>query len=79
MSGIEGNGVVMFSGVFSSLSFTNTREPFYAFTIGSADTPDVPLSVPGTLALFLASLVGLHVAPRRIMRAVLPARHRLIG
>lgn len=34
VSGQEGSGVVQFSGTFSSLSWTDTAENFYAFTVG---------------------------------------------
>lgn len=37
ISGLEGNGVVQFTGTFTSLSFTSTFENFYAFTVGLQD------------------------------------------
>jgi len=55
VSGNEGNGVVLFSGVFSSISWTSTNENWYGFTVGSAQT--VP--VPAALGLFGSGLLGL--------------------
>jgi len=58
VSGAEGNGVVQFTGTFSSISWTNTFENFYAFTVGTAGTPGgVP--EPSTALLLGSGLSGL--------------------
>jgi hypothetical protein len=67
VSGIEGNGVVQFTGTFSSLSWTNTPENFYAFTVG-VNGPSGPNNVvpePSTIALFGLGLASLGLTLRR--------------
>lgn len=66
VSGHEGNGVVQYTGTFTSISWTNTFENFYAFTVG-LNGPSEPSSVPepGTLALLALGLAGLDLASRR--------------
>jgi hypothetical protein len=57
VSGREGNGVVQFTGTLSSITWTDTFENFYAFTVGMngpVSPPAVP--EPGTWALALAGL-----------------------
>lgn len=56
VSGNEGNGVVQFTGTFSSISWTNSFENFYSFTVGvnGASVPAIP--EPETYALMLAGL-----------------------
>jgi hypothetical protein len=58
VSGNEGNGVVQFTGTFSSISWTNTPENFYAFTAG-INGRSTPVSEPGEVALFGLALVAL--------------------
>jgi hypothetical protein len=42
VSGSEGNGVVEFTGTFTSISFTTTFENFYVFTVGRNDAAQAP-------------------------------------
>ena len=63
VSGNEGNGVVQFTGTFSSISWTNTPENFYAFTVGLAEAA-VP--APATFAVFgMMAVVGGFYGLRR--------------
>jgi PEP-CTERM motif len=63
--GSEGNGVILFNGTFSSLTFTNpTFENYYTFTVGMAgSTTDVP--EPGSVALLLAGIGGVLIIRRK--------------
>jgi len=60
--GTEGNGTVMFSGTYSSLSWTNpTSENWYGFNVGmTAAVPE-----PETYALLLAGLGVIGALSRR--------------
>jgi hypothetical protein len=61
--GTEGNGLVMFTGTYSSITWTNpTRENYYAVTVGSA-VPE-----PSTWAMMLLGFAGLGFAGYRTSR-----------
>jgi hypothetical protein len=64
VTGNEGNGVVQFTGTFSSLSWTNSFEFFYAFTVG-LNGPVGAIPEPETYAMLLAGLGLLGFAARR--------------
>ncbi|MDB5808684.1 MAG: uncharacterized protein JWN94_806 [Betaproteobacteria bacterium] len=63
VSGMEGNGVVQFMGTFSSISWTNTFENFYAFQVGVNAVPE-----PESYAMLLAGLGLLGFTARRRQR-----------
>lgn len=65
VSGTEGNGVVQFNGNVSGISWTNTPEFFYGFTVGTAGSTTVPIPEPSTYALMLVGLAGLAGMVRR--------------
>jgi hypothetical protein len=67
VSGREGNGVVQFTGTYSSLTWTDTPENFYAFTVGLNGPVEGGGAVPepGTWALALAGLGLVGFASRR--------------
>jgi hypothetical protein len=58
VSGHEGNGVVQFSGTFTSISWTNTPENFYAFTVG-LNGPLGSVPEPAVLTFVGMGLAGL--------------------
>ena len=64
VTGREGNGVVQFTGTFSSISWTDTFENFYAFTVGRNGETSAPVPEPGTLALLALGLASLNLASR---------------
>jgi hypothetical protein len=64
VSGNEGNGAVQFSGTFSSISWTDTPENFYAFTVGingplGRGPGPGPVPEPMSLTLVGSGLAGL--------------------
>lgn len=59
VSGNEGNGVILFGGTYSSISWASTNENWYGFTVGTA----VP--VPAAVWLFGSGLLGLVGIARR--------------
>jgi hypothetical protein len=71
INGIEGNGVIQFSGTYNSISFsTPTFENYYAFTVGydATLTPPPPVPEPATLSLFGLGLTALPLARRFVSR-----------
>ena len=63
VSGREGNGVVQFAGSISSISWTNTPELWYGFTIGSTALAPDQIPEPSSLAL-LGAAIGLFLFGR---------------
>jgi hypothetical protein len=63
VSGNEGNGVVQFTGTYSTLSWTDTAENYYGFTTGLAGAPE-PSQFLG-LGLGALCLGGLILKARR--------------
>jgi hypothetical protein len=51
VSGNEGNGVVQFTGTFSSISWTDTEEDYYGFTVGAAGADGASVPAPGAVLL----------------------------
>jgi hypothetical protein len=69
VSGNEANGVVQFTGTLSSITWTNTPENFYAFTVGTAGLEDLtPVPEPTTLLLVSTTAAGLGLARWRQRR-----------
>jgi hypothetical protein len=65
VSGVEGNGVVQFTGTFDSISWTNpTSENWYGFTVGVSEVPGPTLGA-GPASFVLAALFLGWLARRR--------------
>jgi hypothetical protein len=64
VSGQEGNGVVQFTGTFSSISWTDTPEFYYAFTVGVNGPLASPVPEPVSIALLGSGIAGLMMRRR---------------
>ena len=63
VSGAEGNGVIQFDGILTSITWTNPIfENWYGFTVG---VPVAAIPEPETYALMLAGLALLGARARR--------------
>lgn len=67
VSGREGNGVVRFAECRESISWTNTPESFYGFTVGIDSCPSIP--EPASLALLGIGLTALLALRRRNVKS----------
>ncbi len=73
VNGREGSGVVQFNGAFTSISWTNTFEDYYGFTVGEAG-PASSTPEPAALTLLVAGLAALALLlPRRKADSDLPS------
>jgi hypothetical protein len=63
VNGQEGNGVVQFTGPIGSISWTNTPESWYGFTVGSNALAPDQIPEPSSLPL-LGAAIGLYLFGR---------------
>jgi hypothetical protein len=67
VSGFEGNGVLQFNGSFSSISWTDTPENYYGFSIGMSGAVTA-IPEPATWGMLLLGLAGLGIVRRYAKR-----------
>jgi len=66
VNGVEGNGTIQFSGMFTQITWTNPQSEFYyAFTVGVAGPVTSPVPEPKTYILFGTGLLAISVLLRR--------------
>ncbi len=65
VSGREGSGVVQFTGTFTSISWTDTPENYYGFTVGEAGLSSAAVPEPAMLPLLAVTLTGIGIVRRR--------------
>jgi hypothetical protein len=63
IDGAEGSGVVQFTGTFTSISWTDTPENYYGFTVGEANTAPEPAPI----GLLACGITGLWFVRKRAL------------